>query len=89
MREVGTAEQTVTVRYWAAAREAAGVDSEQFALGADATVGDVVAAAVGAHPDLDRIARVATFLVDGRAARRDTALGAGASLEVLPPFAGG
>jgi len=75
MGEVGSAERTVTVRYWAAAREAAGVDT--------------VAAAVAAHPDLARVASVATFLIDGRAAGRDTVLASGATLEVLPPFAGG
>jgi len=89
MGEVGSAEQTVTVRYWAAAREAAGVDREPLALGEDATVSDAVAAAVAAHPDLARIASVATFLVDGRAAGRDAVLASGATLEVLPPFAGG
>ena len=89
MGEVGSAEQMVTVRYWAAAREAAGMDSERLGLGADATVSDAVAAAVAAHPDLARVARVATFLIDGRAAGRDAVLASGATLEVLPPFAGG
>ena len=89
MGAVGSAERTVTVRYWAAARQAAGVDSEPFGLGEDATVSATVAAAVAAHPDLARVARVATFLVDGRAAGRDAVLASGATLEVLPPFAGG
>ncbi|WP_353356799.1 MoaD/ThiS family protein [Intrasporangium sp. DVR] len=82
-------ERTVTVRYWAAAREGAGVDSEQLPLERGATVSDVVVAAVAAHPALARVADVATFLVDGRAARRDTAVAEGATVEVLPPFAGG
>ena len=89
MGEVGSAEQTVTVRYWAAAREAAGVDSEPLGLGADATVSEAIAAAIDAHPHLARVARVATFLIDGRAAGRDAVLAPGATLEVLPPFAGG
>ena len=89
MGKVGSAVQTVTVRYWAAAREAAGVDSEPLDLGADATVSDALSAAVAAHPDLERVARVATFLIDGRAAGRDAVLAPGATLEVLPPFAGG
>ncbi len=76
----------MTVRYWAAARAAAGVDAEEL-LGS--TVGEVVAAAVAAHPELGRVASVATFLLDGRAADRDAALTPGAALEVLPPFAGG
>lgn len=81
--------QTVTLRYWAAAREAAGVDSEPLSVGPAATVSDVVSAAVGAHPALERVARAATFLVDGRAARAESAVAPGATVEVLPPFAGG
>lgn len=77
---------SVTVRYWAAAREAAGVTDERLE---GATVADVVDRAVEAHPALARVAGVATFLVDGRAAPRPTPLREGAVLEVLPPFAGG
>ena len=87
-----TVEQThaaVTVRYWAAARAAAGVDAQTLELTVPTTVGAVVEAAVAAHPALDRVARVATFLLDGRSVGRDAAVPDGASLEVLPPFAGG
>ena len=76
----------VTVRYWAAARSAAGVESERQS---GDTVGAVVDAAVAAHPPLAPVARAATFLVDGRAAGRHTSVAAGATVEVLPPFAGG
>lgn len=81
-----TGQAVVTVRYWAAARAATGVDSEPLAGG---TVGEVVDAAVLAHPALARVAAVATFLLDGRATLREAPVGDGASLEVLPPFAGG
>lgn len=77
---------SVTVRYWAAARAAAGMDSEPLS---GATVGEVVDAAVARHPELGRVARVATFLLDGRAASREAPVTDGAALEVLPPFAGG
>jgi molybdopterin converting factor small subunit len=76
----------VAVRYWAAARAAAGVDSDRQP---GDTVGAVVDAAVAAHPALARVARVATFLVDGRNATRETPVRPGATVEVLPPFAGG
>ncbi len=76
----------VTVRYWAAARAAAGVDTDHHP---GATVGAVVDAAVAAHPALARVAAVATFLLDGRAATRETPVAGGATVEVLPPFAGG
>jgi molybdopterin converting factor small subunit len=79
-------DQDVTVRYWAAARAAAGVASDVVT---GVTVGEVVEAAVGLHPALRPVAAVATFLVDGSAAARDRAVPAGATVEVLPPFAGG
>lgn len=82
MSEVGE----ITVRYWAAARAATGVDAEQVR---GATAGAVVDAAVARHPDLSRVARVATLLLDGRAVGREAPVPAGATLEVLPPFAGG
>jgi molybdopterin synthase sulfur carrier subunit len=87
-----TVEQTraaVTVRYWAAARAAAGVDAETLDVASPTTAGAVLEAAVAAHPGLDRVARVSTFLLDGRAVGRDVPVTDGASLEVLPPFAGG
>ncbi|HSU73407.1 MAG TPA: MoaD/ThiS family protein [Terrabacter sp.] len=76
----------VTVRYWAAARAAAGTDSDSQA---GDTVGAVVDAAVRSHPDLERVVRVASFLLDGRKVGRDEPVAAGATVEVLPPFAGG
>jgi molybdopterin converting factor small subunit len=76
----------VTVRYWAAARAAAGADSD---VQQGETVGAVVDAAVAAHPGLERVARVATFLLDGRKVGREVPVAAGATVEVLPPFAGG
>jgi len=82
----------VTVRYWAAARAAAGVDAEVLDEAVDGplgTVGEVVAAALARHPDLVTVVRVATFLVDGTAARRSDPVAAGNLVEVLPPFAGG
>ncbi len=87
--EMGSSEHSVTVRYWAAAREAAGVDSERLDVAVDATVGDLVTTAVTSRPGLQRVAGVATFLVDGRSAGRDVVLPRGATVEVLPPFAGG
>lgn len=77
---------TVTVRYWAGARAAAGTDAETHA---GATLGDVLDAAVTAHPDLARVVAVSTFLLDGRASDRDAAVRDGVTVEVLPPFAGG
>ena len=86
---VAQMQAAVTVRYWAAARAAAGVDAQTLELAAPTTVGAVVDAAVATHPQLGRVARVATFLLDGRSVGRDATVADGASVEVLPPFAGG
>lgn len=79
-------DQGVTVRYWAGARAAAGTSSDVVVA---ATVADAVAGAVDLHPALRPVAAVATFLVDGAAATGEQPLAPGATLEILPPFAGG
>ncbi|HET7396940.1 MAG TPA: MoaD/ThiS family protein [Intrasporangium sp.] len=76
----------VTVRYWAAARAAAGLDADTHA---GDTVGAVLDAAVAVHPDLGRVAAVSSLLLDGRATQRSAPVADGVTLEVLPPFAGG
>jgi sulfur-carrier protein len=80
------AEVAVTIRYWASARAAAGCDSESLS-GHD--VGDLLAAAAAAHAGLGVILAVSTILLDGRPASASETLPQGATLEVLPPFAGG
>ena len=77
---------TVTERYWAAARAAAGTGSEQVP---GDTVAAVLAECIARHPGLAQVVTVATFLLDGHAVPRATALVDGAVVEVLPPFAGG
>lgn len=77
---------SVTVRYWAAARAATGVDHEPRTSG---VVKDVLAGAVADHPDLVPVLAVATTLLDGVAVEREAKAPAGSILEILPPFAGG
>ncbi len=76
----------VTVRYWAAAKAAAGVTAEHRPAG---TVGSVLAAARAEHRDLEPVLAVASVLLDGRPAHDDDQVAPGSTLEVLPPFAGG
>ena len=76
----------VTVRYWASARAAAGVDQDEVAGG---TVAEVVRAVTARRPGLSRIVGSATILVDGRVATGTDAVGEACVLEILPPFAGG
>jgi sulfur-carrier protein len=80
----------VSVRYFAAARAAAGSDSEQLTLRAGATVGQLVDRLGGRSPELARVLLRCSFLCDGIAARdKAQPLQAGSTIDVLPPFAGG
>jgi molybdopterin converting factor small subunit len=76
---------TVTVRYWAGAKRAAGIESEPLTA---ATVAEL-RRQLEARPELAKVAAVASFLVDGRQAGENAVLHDGAEVDVLPPFAGG
>ncbi len=82
----------VTIQYWAAARDAAGVATELVDAATLPEALDVVAAR---HADgrLAAMLRTCSFLVDGAPAARGAApavpLADGARIEVLPQYAGG
>ncbi len=82
-----------TVRFWAAAKAAAGRAEEPYLA---ATLAEALAAVRAAHagrPELLRVLGMCSFLVDGDpvGAREHAAvaLSEGGTVEVLPPFAGG
>lgn len=79
----------ITVRYFAAARAAAGVDSESVPAGSG--LDELVKELAGRHGNrMSAVLRVASFLVNGVAWHdRQAPLPQGASVDVLPPFAGG
>ena len=81
----------VTVRYFAAARAAAGVESEKVELDDGATVADALSAVEASHGEkLTKVLASCSFLLDSVAVRdRTITLPSGAELDVLPPFAGG
>jgi molybdopterin converting factor small subunit len=80
-----------TLRFWAAAKAAAGVAEEEY----DAvTLADALAVAQASHGDaLARVVTRSTFVVDGNPvggrAHDTVLLSDGGTVEVLPPFAGG
>ena len=78
----------VTVRYFAGARAASGIDTESCAAG---TLEELVGRIVEAHGErLERVLTACSFLVDGTQTRdRSLQLSPGAVVDVLPPFAGG
>ena len=87
--------ETVTVRYWAGARAAAGTAEDAFEVAADLSLAELVGRVLERHPG-DRMARtvaVCSVLVGDRPVRSqdpDTVVIApGSVVELLPPFAGG
>ena len=85
---------TVVVRYFAAARAAAGVADEKLTVPAGSTVAGVLRAAVDRHGTrLEQVLARCSYLLDEVAvhtANAETATVAdGDALDVLPPFAGG
>ncbi|UDY23333.1 MoaD/ThiS family protein [Nocardioides sp. Kera G14] len=76
---------TVTVRYFAGAKAAAGVESEQLVA---STLADLKAE-LSSRPDLRGVCMASSFLVNGAQAEADQPLPDGAEVHVLPPFAGG
>ena len=80
-----------TIRYWAAAKAAAGIGEEPFT---ESALADVLEAASARHGEaLRQVVKRSSFLVDGdpvgRRDPRTVVLAEGAVVEVLPPFAGG
>jgi sulfur-carrier protein len=86
----------ITVRYWAAARAAAGVESDAFPVTGSATLAQVLASVRSRHADRPRLAEVVSVcsvLVGdrpvGSADPQEIQVHAGDVVELLPPFAGG
>lgn len=90
-----TAHAVITVRYFAAAAEAAGVETEQLTI-ADATLDGLRAELASRYGDaMAKVLRGGSFLVAGRVRRDGGAILAPdaqadqVTVDVLPPFAGG
>jgi molybdopterin converting factor small subunit len=81
----------VTVRYFAAARAAAGVSEEVLDLPAGSTVAQLVDQIASRHGErLVQVLQRSSLLLDATAVRsRLTVTEPGSTLDVLPPFAGG
>lgn len=81
--------EQITVRYFAAAAEAAGSAEEELQLERPVTLDalrDLLTERYGAA--MQRVVRTGSFLVDGTV-RRDGGEVRGSVVDVLPPFAGG
>ena len=87
--------ETVTVRYWAGARAAAGTAQDVFGVEDATTLADVVRRVLEAHPEpqMAKVVAVCSVLVGdrpaGTRAPEDVPIEPGDVVELLPPFAGG
>lgn len=80
---------TITVRYFAAAEEAAGAEQEEWQVSTDATLDWLRQELIARHGSaMERVLRGGSFLIDGKV-RRDAGAILGSNVDVLPPFAGG
>jgi molybdopterin converting factor small subunit len=90
MGATSTVAVALTVRYFAAARAAAGAESETVRVAPGTTVAGLVDTLSARSPELARALRRCSFLCNGMAVRDVTiALSEGQTIDVLPPFAGG
>jgi molybdopterin converting factor small subunit len=76
---------TATVRFWAAARQAAGHAEESC----QATTLAELQFELGSRPELAPIVGRSSFLVDGVRGVAATVITSDSVVDVLPPFAGG
>jgi molybdopterin converting factor small subunit len=91
-----SAEGTALVRYWAAARAAAGVESDTVEVGSGTTLAAVLRQVTQLRADRPRlpdVIGVCSVLVGdrpvGAADPDDVPVRPGDTVELLPPFAGG
>lgn len=80
----------VTVRFFAAARAAAGVEEEVLTVADGTTVSTLVEGLAARSAELAHVLQKCSYLCDGVAVRNPhLPLAAGQTIDVLPPFAGG
>ena len=82
--------EVITVRYFAGARAATGVETERLPVDRPLLLEELAGHLAERHgPTLQRILVAASFLVDETAGSRDRLVPVGSVVDVLPPFAGG
>ena len=91
-----TSSGQVTLRYWASARAAAGTDSDALEVTGPVSLAELVERARAAHADSSRFSDVlsccSVMVGDRPVTTGDPAsviVAPGATVEFLPPFAGG
>lgn len=86
--QTGTA--MITVRYFAGAQAATGVEAERLPLAAPLPLEELAGELARRHGnELAQVLEAASFLIDEVPGPRDRVVPTGAVVDVLPPFAGG
>lgn len=84
---------TVTLRYWASARAAVGVECDVVPVGSTVSLTELRDAALALHPGAEKVLAVCSVLVDDLPVNSVDPgaylVSAGSTVEFLPPFAGG
>jgi molybdopterin converting factor small subunit len=83
----GEAKAVITVRFYAAAREAAGCSTLSVSVASTGELRAELSARFGSR--MTQILAVASVVSAGRRLTGDEALPPGCEVEILPPFAGG
>jgi len=94
MSSTGTAPDTpnhsITIRYFAGARAAAGTASQTLPVSGPTPLESIAGQLAREHgPALARVLEASSFLIDEVAGDRLRIVPIGAVVDVLPPFAGG
>lgn len=89
-RDPSVSTRSLTVRFFAAAKAAAGTGEVQIPVAPDATVDDLLGALAEHYgTELGGVVAHSSFLLDGIGVDREDRIGTAAGLDILPPFAGG
>ena len=80
---------TVTIKMFAAAREAVGAAEVNIEVPANASAGDLRQALCENYPQVRPLAERAMFAVNARYVRDDEAIQPGAEVACIPPVSGG
>ncbi len=80
----------ITIRYFAGARAASGIESEQLPVTGPTPLEELAGDLAQRHGEgLERVLKASSFLIDEVAGDRSRLVPVGAVVDVLPPFAGG
>ena len=79
----------VEVEYYAEVRELAGQKRERIELPLGSSTDNLVSAAVGVHPSLDRMSKNLRVIVNGNMVNVSSPLREGDVVALVPPLCGG